>query len=220
MSWHCEDPAVIAKDPRRPPLAEISAIEQALELTDLYHLRSKICHVSTQRGMELIEAAKKSLATLTCEVTPHHLYFTQEDSELDPWLHMNPPLRSEEDRDYLFYACQMGLVDFLASDHAPHTPNEKHKGAAGVPHLDTYGPFVGWLLDKGMPPRLLAQMTSFNPGAYLGIPHGLLQPGYRAELTVLSHEPLRITPDILQTKCGWSPFECLTLPWRVEAVFV
>ena len=118
-------------------------------------------------------------------------------------------------------------VDYLASDHAPHTLEEKSRGISGQPHLDTYGAFVTWLLlEGGLTPERIAAVCSANPGEFVN-PYtaprkfGRIEPGYVASLTVLNlARPVTVRREDLKTKCGWSPFEGVTFPGSVEAVFI
>jgi dihydroorotase len=145
-------------------------------------------------------------------------------------MQMNPPLRGPSDRAVLLEALRIGELDYLATDHAPHTLEEKQNSAkcpSGQPHLDTYGPFVTWLLvERGFTPERIAAICSDNPGQFVnpyarGLRFGRIESGYTASLTVLNLErPTKITREHLKTKCGWSPFEGLTFPGSVEAVFV
>ena len=124
-------------------------------------------------------------------------------------------------------ALRDGTADYLATDHAPHTLAEKERGVSGQPHLDTYGPFVTWLLvEQGFTPERIAAICSANPGAFVNPYHeekctaGLL-PGYVGSLTVLDlRQPTTIRREDLRTRCGWSPFEGVTFPGSVAAVFV
>ncbi len=95
---------------------------------------------------------------VTCEVTPHHLFFSIREGNVfaagakeipaSALLDCNPPLRPESDRRFLLDALKDGVVDLLASDHAPHTMDDKRSGSPGMPHLDTLGPFSGWLMSE------------------------------------------------------------------------
>jgi dihydroorotase len=124
-------------------------------------------------------------------------------------------------------ALRDGTLDYLATDHAPHTLAEKARGASGQPHLDTYGAFVTWLiLEQRFTPERIAAVCSANPGAFVN-PYtapkrfGHIAPGYVGSLTVLNFaRPVTVRRDDLQTKCGWSPFEGVTFPGSVEAVFI
>jgi dihydroorotase len=250
--FHAEDPAILRAQPRhvprwssRPPEAEINAVEHILELTAKYSLRTHICHVSTRRTVELVEEYNRTASEpISTEVTPHHLYFSvskhgtmtatgaplfHEPSMLD----CNPPLRSEDDRRYLVEALKEGRIDILASDHAPHTLEDKAQGAPGMPHLDTLGPFVGRLIkSEGFGLLRVADMLARKPAAVIGehlTQHlvGGLEAGSPAALTVLDlHTPCVIEADgikdrgAFRTKCGWSPFSGSELPASVESVVI
>jgi len=239
VSFHCEDPAILDANKhvplhelKRPASAEISATEFALYLIEKYDLVGKLCHYSTRDGLPLIAAAKARGVKVTCEATPHHLFFdtTMITPENRQWLQMNPPLRSKEDRIALIAALKSGLVDYVATDHAPHTLDEKIAGASGVPHLDTLGAFATWLMaEQGFSTTDIARVFAYNPGQFvreflpesLGKGFGSIEPGYVGSLTVLDPEkPYLVTRDSLKTKCGWSPFEGYTFPGSVRCTVI
>lgn len=236
VSFHCEDPVLLeahtsapTHEQRRPPECEISATKFALQLIEKYELRGKLCHYSVGEGLPLIRAARQKGLPVTCEVTPHHLFFDTSDitDENRPLMQMNPPLRQTADKHALLEALRDGTLDYLATDHAPHTLAEKARGVSGQPHLDTYGPFVTWLLrEQHFTPQRIAEVCCVNPGRFVN-PYtapkkfGRIEPGYVASLTVLNlRRPVTIRREDLKTKCGWSPFEGITFPGRVEAVFL
>lgn len=236
VSFHCEDPVLLdahkqaaTHELRRPPECEISATRFALRMIEKYDLTGKLCHYSVGEGLPLIREARRRGLRVTCEVTPHHLYFdtagiTEANRRL---MQMNPPLRAGSDRLAMLEALRDGTLDYLATDHAPHTLEEKARGISGQPHLDTYGAFVTWLIvEQGFRPEQAAAFCSEKPGRFVNsytVPRkfGRLEPGYTASLTVLNlSRPITIRRDDLFTKCGWSPFEGVTFPGSVEAVFV
>ena len=235
VSFHCEDPEILEAsrgaahhEDRRPPQAEITATHFALQLIERYGLKGKLCHYSTREGLNAIIAAKRQGIRVTCEVTPHHLFFdtTMLTPENRQALQMNPPLRSREDRLALIEALREGHIDYIATDHAPHTPEEKAIGASGVPLLDTYGAFTTWLMrEHNFQPQDIARVCACNPGRFVNefLPDGFgegfghLGPGYAGSLTVLDpHTPYAVTRGSVATKCGWSPFEGYTLPGSVR----
>jgi dihydroorotase len=238
VSFHCEDPVLLdahrgepTHERRRPPVCEISATKFALEMIEKYELQGKLCHYSVGEGLPLIREARRRGINVTCEVTPHHLFFDETviTDENRGRMQMNPPLRGLSDRAVLLAALRNGDLDYLATDHAPHTLAEKQsaKCPSGQPHLDTYGPFVTWLMiERGFTPERIAAICSDNPGQFVnpytdGLKFGRVEPGYVASLTVLNlARPTKIMRENLKTKCGWSPFEGLTFPGSVEAVFV
>jgi dihydroorotase len=235
VSFHCEDPLLLERhrgaathEARRPPECELSATRFALAMIEKYGLTGKLCHYSVEEGLPLIRESRARGLPVTAEVTPHHLFFDTSvlTDENRPWMQMNPPLRRPADRVALLEALRDGLVDYLATDHAPHTVAEKQQGVSGQPHLDTYGPFVTWLLaEQGFSPERVAAVCSANPGAFVsafrGEKFGRLLPGHVGSLTVLDlRRPTAIRREELRTRCGWSPFEGLTFPGGVAAVFV
>ena len=239
VSFHCEDPEILAAnqhapthEQKRPAAAEISATEFALHLIEKYELAGKLCHYSTRGGLEKILAARARGLRVTLEVTPHHLYFDDsmltEDNRLS--LQMNPPLRSPEDRLALIAALKRGDIDYIATDHAPHTLAEKAKGASGVPHLDTYGAFATWLISNhNFSAQDIARICAFNPGQFVreflptsfGQGYGHIAPGYTGSLTILNpNKPYIVSRDSVKTKCGWSPFEGHTFPGSVHSTII
>jgi dihydroorotase len=235
VSFHCEDPLLLethksapTHEARRPAECELSATRFALAMIEKYRLTGKLCHYSVGEGLGLIRAAKAQGLPVTAEVTPHHVFF--DTAQITPAnrqaMQMNPPLRGPGDRAALLKALRDGTIDYLATDHAPHTLTEKTTGLSGQPHLDTFGPFVTWLLStQGFTPERIAAVCSANPGAFVN-PYqkemfGRLLPGYVGSLTVLDLQmPITIRREDLRTKCGWSPFEGMTFPGSVAAVFV
>jgi dihydroorotase len=248
--FHAEDPEVLraaGKDgPRwktRPPAAEIRAVERILEFTARFGLSTHICHVSTRDAVRLInEFNARGSQRVTCEVTPHHLFFSVDGGAIVPaakcdmpdprFIECNPPVRSEDDRAYLVDALQRGEIDVLATDHAPHTVDDKGGGAPGMPHLDTLGPFAAWLmLDCGFSSVRVAEILSAVPAEILSpdiaTARGVIEPGKAASFTVIdTSASTRVgTGEILgrgplQTRCGWSPFAGATFPGSVTAVVV
>jgi dihydroorotase len=234
VSFHCEDPAILREsagaathEQRRPARAEITATEFAMNLIERYELVGKLCHYSTKGGLEKIAAAKARGVRVTAEATPHHLFFdeTMLTDENRLLLQMNPPLRGREDRLALIEALRSGLVDYVATDHAPHTLEEKMEGMSGVPLLDTYGAFATWLMaEHGFTAMDIARVCGSNPGGFVkeflpegfGKGYGVIAPGYVGSLTILDPDaPHVVRREEMKTKCGWSPFEGYTFPGRV-----
>ncbi len=247
--FHAEDPEFIASrsesGPRwesRPPEAEFRAVDRVLELTAKFGLRAHICHVSTRKAAELIENYNRySSLKVTSEATPHHLFFSLSPegifgatgkAEMQDMFECNPPIRPEDDRLFLLESLRSGSIDCLASDHAPHTVEDKHNGAPGVPNLDTYGPFVGWLMHNcGFSPQRVGEITSAVPARILPphslTPLGAIQEGYSATFTILDMDhPSRVEGaqilgrGELKSRCKWSPFTGFSFPARVHQTIV
>jgi dihydroorotase len=239
VSFHCEDPVILqaskgaaTHEARRPASAEITATEFALYLIERYELVGKLCHYSVGEGLKQIVAAKERGVRVTAEVTPHHLFFddTMLTDENRGALQMNPPLRGRDDRLALIEALRSGLLDYVATDHAPHTLEENAAGISGVPHLDTYGAFATWLMaEQGFTSQEIARVCTWNPGQFVreflpaecGKGFGKIEAGYMGSLTILEpNAPYVVRHETMKTKCGWSPFEGYTMPGRVRATVV
>ncbi len=209
----------------RPGEAETEAIYHALGFSDSYGVPVTICHVSTKRGLELIREHGRAKS----EATIHHQVLCQDDlSRLGAFGKMNPPLRPREDMEYVSGSMVGGNVDFLATDHAPHTREEKEAGfvqaPSGVPSVEHYGGFACLLLERGMEPKQLARATSYNAAQFYGFHEkGRIEEGYLANLTVLERTSMKRCTEIgppYQTKCGWSPFEGMDFPGRAAYTIV
>ncbi|HTY24426.1 MAG TPA: amidohydrolase family protein [Desulfomonilaceae bacterium] len=248
--FHAEDPEILnklrgqgARWRTRPPEAEVSAVRKILELTAKLGLHTHVCHVSTQEAALAIQDYNlMSSGKVSCEVTPHHLFFSIQDGRVlsaqsgnvprSEFLECNPPLRSEADRRFLLDALKEGTVDLLASDHAPHTADDKRQGAPGMPHLDTLGAFAGWLINEcGFSVQRVAQVLSTAPAELLrkdlNRPHGVIEPSAMASFTLLDLSRTTLIQGdtikdrgALETLCRWSPFDSIPLPARVQGTIV
>jgi len=236
VSFHCEDPKILEEyahhemhEDQRPSSSETTAVDIVLPLIEKHGLHGKICHCSTMHGVEKVVEAKKRGVDVMIEVTPHHLYFHVSMLEKDTrhFLQVNPPIRqTAENRLALIKALKKGDIDYLATDHAPHTIEEKKAGISGMPHLDTYGSFVTWLIyEHGFSTDEIARVCSDNPGRFISefLPdkYGRIETGYVGSLTILDlKNPLTVTKEFLKTKCKWSPFEGVEFPGRVAMTIV
>ena len=111
--------------------SEWGQVERDIELVKLTGCKYHVCHVSTKESVELIRKAKKDGVDITCETAPHYLVFNDNDLKEDGAFKMNPPIRSEEDRLALIEGIKDGTIDMIATDHAPHSQEEKSKGLKG-----------------------------------------------------------------------------------------
>lgn len=238
VSFHCEDPVVLTAnkskpthEERRPKEAETIATDFALRLIEKYNLRGKLCHYSTKEGLQKIIAAKKRGVSVTCEVTPTHLMFDIDmlTEHNHKWFQMNPPLREKEDRLALVQGILDGYIDYLATDHAPHSIEEKQKGMSGISQLDTYGLFVTYMINNlNIPLQIIAKICSKNPGDFVapylpakfGKGFGEIKEGYAANFSILNlKKPFMFEKHMIKSKSGWSPFEKFTFPGSIEAVY-
>lgn len=235
VSFHCEDPKILEEnknelkhESRRPSTAEVSAVDFALHLIQKYNLIGKICHASTIEAINKIVDAKSRGVNVTVEVTPHHLYFdeTNMGNQISE-LQVNPPIRqTQENRLALIKNLKDGNIDYLATDHAPHTIEEKAKGISGMPHLDTYGYFATWLMhEHNFTPQDIARVCAKNPGDFINQfieeKYGTIEQGCVGSFTIIdTNKPTTITKEMLKTKCGHSPFTGVTFPGSVVMTIV
>ena len=124
ISAHCED-GTQAKD---SPEAEYMQIARDIALVEELGVHYHVCHISTAESVELIRNAKKRGVNVTCETAPHYLVFSEKDVRDDGRFRMNPPIRTERDRLALIEGIKDGTVDMIATDHAPHSAEEKSRG--------------------------------------------------------------------------------------------
>ncbi|MBI4601679.1 MAG: amidohydrolase family protein [Planctomycetes bacterium] len=234
VSFHAEAPEVLERHrtapthaERRPAAAEAKAVDLAVRLSQDFGIEANICHLSTAEGLEHIRTARRRGVPVTCEVTPHHLFYDQDNAAgfAEPaFLQSNPPIRSRLDRIALLEAFREGGIDYLASDHAPHSLEENERGISGVPHLDTFGAFVFWLLDEGVSLRAVRLAAAERPGRFLSqfLPdlYGKVEKGFVGSLTILRREPQVVRRSGLKTRAGWSPFEGQSFSGRVSHTIV
>jgi len=171
ISAHCEDGSCI-KDSKE---AEWKQIERDIKLADQIKCKYHVCHISTKESVELIRDAKKSGVDITCETAPHYLVFTDAEKEDSGRFKMNPPIRDDIDRDALINGIIDGTIDMIATDHAPHSAEEKGKGFQGslngIVGLETSFPIMYTkFVKKGIITldKLIALM-SVNPSKRFGI---------------------------------------------------
>ena len=233
VSAHCEKQELLAAKlslaggspeeypDARPPSAEMESVETVLAASKKAGVRVNICHVSTAGALEKVSKAAASGADAACEVTLHHLFFTRRALSGNAMLRTNPPLREESDRVAVLNGLKAGTVKFLATDHAPHTKEEKATSSiAGVPGLDDYGHMVSWLIrNHDVHPLSIARMTSGNQAGFFSLrDRGTLASGMRADITVLDMTPEVVRSGSIMSKCGWSPYEGVEFPGRVRWV--
>lgn len=202
----------------RPPEAEIESVRMVLAAKG----RTKVnfCHISTAGALGLVEESRGRSSKAACEVALHHLFFSRKYMFRSELLKMNPPLRSESDREAMMLGLKTGKIDFLVTDHAPHTLMEKqNEGACGVPGLDNYGNMVSWLIgSQGFAPETIAAVCAGNQARFFGLEdRGSITVGKRADLTVVDLKaPEKASSRLIRSKCGWTPYEGVDFPGRVR----
>jgi len=203
--------------------SEAHDLAEAIDLAAKYNVKLHLAHVTTREGVLVIEEAKGDV-DLTAETCPHYLLFTKGDLAREgPKLLVNPPLAGEEDRGLLWEALQEGLIDILASDHAPHTLEEKFSDAppAGLPGVETALPLMLDAMSRGK--LSLAQLVrafAEAPAQRFGLRKGRIEVGYPADLVIIDPEHRgEVRREGLATKCGWSPYEGMDLKgWPILTI--
>ena len=179
---HAEDSDISPWDYR---LAENIETVRNCHLAEYYGTWLHMCHVSTKEAVDAIRISRMRGARVSCEVTPHHLWF--DDSRLQ--YKVNPPIRKADDVTALIQAIKDGTVTCIGTDHAPHTAEEKEKGAAGMVGLETaFGVcYTKLCREQCLPLELLSFLMSSGPATVLGLEDhkGLLAPGYDADVVLV-----------------------------------
>ena len=206
-----------------PDLAETVIVARDLAIAELTGAAYHVQHVSCAATLDLIGTARSRGVTVTAEVTPHHLWFTEEQVlAMDPVAKMYPPLRTRADIEALKDGLREGVIDAVATDHAPHAAHEKdvpfEEAPNGVTGLETAFAAVRTALDPD--PRLLFDRMSVTPAAIASLDrHGnWIEPGVPANLVVVDWND-DWTPQRFVSKSANSLFAGVSLSGRVRLTF-
>lgn len=236
---HCEDTAIInhnmeeakkawGDDPQvslhaliRSEEACLKSTQKAVELAKKYKTRLHVAHVSTAEELELIGG------NITAEATVGHLYFTMLDHErLGAKIKVNPAIKSPVDQFMLRQALSDGRISVIGTDHAPHLLSQKQGGcaraASGMPMLQFSLVTMLELVDMGvLTIERMVELMCHNPARLFEVrQRGFLRKGYQADIVIVRpHAPWTVTPDVIESKCAWSPMEGHEYQWRVEQTF-
>jgi dihydroorotase len=238
---HCEEPALSESGVMNegemstllglrgvPAASEDVAVARDIMLTGLTGSRLHVCHVSTRGSLDLVSRAKAEGLKVTCEVTPHHLVLTDEAVRTyDTNAKMKPPLRTEDDMVALRQGIKAGEIDAIASDHAPHSAEEKDQefdvAPFGVIGLETtLGVVSTFLYHEGVVslPGLVG-LLSTNPARILGLPFGTLRPGSPADLTLFDPDGAwEIDANTFASRSRNTPFSGWKVKGRAISVIV
>ena len=220
--------AILARN-LRAPFIEHSEPEGGIVARDLLIAEETakawhVAHLSTGDALEQVRLARARGTRVTCEVTPHHLTFTNAlVSELGVEATVNPPLRSEEDVEALRRGVRDGTIDAFASDHAPHPPAQKSRNAQnpapGFSGLEVaVGAYAAALPD--LPLGRFIELLSTNPARIIGIRGGTLAIGEPADVTIFADRTWTVDPAVFASKGKCTPFAGRRLPRKVLATIV
>ncbi len=250
---HCEDPDINAKaaagfakdadvsshSQMRPAEAEAASITYAIGLAKKTGAALHVAHLSTKQGIDLVRKAKKEGLPITCEVAPHHLFLSTDDyATLGTRVKMNPPIRSKDHAEALWKGIYDGTVDCIATDHAPHTIDEKDtrpplSAPSGVPGVETMLPLLLSVAEGNWPhpggkalqtdDKLsyadIVRLCFTNPNRIFNLGKTMIAEGAPADCVVVDPmERWTIHGSELHSKCGWTPYEGWQMTGAVKRV--
>lgn len=240
IAAHCEENSLINKGSVHdgffaqkfglngiPSVCESVQIARDVLLAEATGVHYHVCHISTKESVRTVRDAKRAGIHVTAEVTPHHLLLTEDDIPgLDANYKMNPPLRSKEDRAALIEGLLDGTIDFIATDHAPHTAEEKEKGMVlapfGIVGLETAFPllYTNFVLTHKMTLQQLIMYMTKKPAEAFDLPYGKLAKDLAADIVLLNLDEERvIQPDEFFSKGKNTPFADWTCKgWPVATI--
>ena len=240
-----DDPPVNLHAMIRSEEACLASTRKAVELAKEYGTRLHVAHVSTTEELELFSryevrgtrygdstSADSNLVPRTSNLVPRvtaeacvgHLYFTMLDHErLGARIKVNPAIKSPVDQFMLRQALTDGRIAVVGTDHAPHLLSQKEGGCcratSGMPMVQFSLVTMLELVDQRvLTLGRLVELMAHNPARLFGVQRrGFLRPGYRADIVVVRpHSPWTVSPECIESRCGWSPVEGHTYQWRVE----
>ncbi len=246
VATHCEDTPIIQANERafREQFGEDVPMEAhpeirseeacfrsssfAVGLAKRHDTRLHVLHLTTAREMKLFQEGPPDNKRITAEACVHHLYFDASDyAHKQAFIKCNPAIKTRQDRDAIRQALIDGRIDVIATDHAPHTLEEKlnryFSAPAGLPLVQYALPMVLEMYhDKLLSLELIAEKTSHAPARLFNIPErGYIREGYWADLVLLDLERSeRVEREDVRYKCGWSPVEGRVFRSIIESTFV
>ena len=246
VATHCEDTPIIQANERafREQFGEDVPMEAhpeirseeacfrsssfAVGLAKRHDTRLHVLHLTTAREMKLFQEGPPDNKRITAEACVHHLYFDASDyAHKQAFIKCNPAIKTRQDRDAIRQALIDGRIDVIATDHAPHTLEEKLRpyfsAPAGLPLVQYALPMVLEMYhDKLLSLELIAEKTSHAPARLFNIPErGYIREGYWADLVLLDLERSeRVEREDVRYKCGWSPVEGRVFRSIIESTFV
>ena len=200
--------------------SEYEQIARDIELVKKTGVAYHVCHISTKESVDIIRKAKQDGVDITCETAPHYLLFSDMDLQEDGRFKMNPPIRSENDRQALIEGIKDGTIDMLATDHAPHSIEEKSRGleksVMGVVGLETaFAVMYTHFVKKGIITlEKLVELMAINPRKRFGIKQG------KNDVTIFDLNcEYEINPESFLSKGRSTPFKGMSVYGKCMATF-
>lgn len=204
----------------------ISSIK-ALEMAMKYGTRLVLCHISTKEEIEMVRAAKECNPEIIAETSCNYLWFCDKDySRLGSRVKCNPAVKTEDDRKALREGLLNGMIDTIGSDHAPHLISEKDgpytKAPSGLPSIQQSLPVLLTVAkQEDIPLSRIASVFSEKASRLYGLDTGRIAPGMKADLVVFDYEKeFTVKSEEQYSKCGWTPYEGVTLNGAIEQVYI
>lgn len=247
IAAHCEDQEIIKKNVERYkekypgvddfPISKhpifrstaacYSSSDLAVRIASIANARLHLLHISTERELQLFGSEPLEEKLITTEACVAHLLYSGLNyKHLGSRIKCNPAIKRKQDRDALRKAINSGVIDVIATDHAPHLLSEKEGGAlkamSGMPMIQFSLVSMLELADEGIfSLETLVEKMCHAPAQIFGIcDRGYIREGYQADLVLVSRsEPWEVNTDIILSKCGWSPLEGHSFNWKVNKTF-
>jgi len=241
ISQHCQDNSLAGAGvmnsgynstvlglPGIDPLAEEMMLWRDIQLVRKTNIRYHVQHVSTAKAIELIRQAKEDCLPITCEAAPHHLLLTDDACrDYDTNYKVNPPLRTEKDIEAIKQAIKDGIIDALASDHAPHLKSEKEleflAAPFGIASLEcALGLYIKALIEPKIIdwPQLVSIMSE-RPAKIIGVDKGTLGKGKQADITIIDpNSEYTVDVNKFRSKSKNCPYDGWKLKGKVEYTIV
>lgn len=200
----------------------------AVSLAKKTGARLHVLHLTTAREMELFTCGDINSKQITAEACVHHLWFSSDDYDrLGSWIKCNPAVKTAADRDALLQAVRDDRIDVIATDHAPHTREEKagsyFQSPAGLPLVQHALPSLLDQVNRGIfdLPLIVRKTSHAVADRYQVAERGYIREGYFADLVLVDMKGRqKITPESVLYKCGWSPFEGVTFSASIDMTLV
>ncbi len=200
---------------------------RALELAIKHGTRLVLCHISTKEEIEMVRAAKSNNPDIIAETSCNYLWFSNEDyTRLGSRAKCNPSVKTPADREALREALATGLIDTIGSDHAPHLPSEKDanytKAPSGLPSIQQTLPVLLTIAaEDEIPLTRIASVFSEKASDLYRLDRGRIAKGQKADLVVFDYEKeFTVKAEDQKSKCGWTPYEGVTLKGVIEEVYI